>query len=1101
MFKRNFWPVLLLALLSPAAALALGLGDIHLKSALNAPLDAEIELVGASADDLSTLKASLAARDAFTRGGLDYPSFLGALSFVPEKTADGRNVLHVHSAQAANEPFATLLVEVDWARGHVVREYTVLIDPPVFSGAEPSAKANISAPTAGSSARSGAVEPHPAVTSPADNASATAAPAAPTAASAPTAAPAAPTTSAAPAGKPSAPHAAASRYTVRAGDTLSGVASQAYPGADRQMRARELVAIYRGNPTAFAGNMNLLLAGSHLDMPGESELEAISPGEASAEVRRQYDAWAGAHGAGAAHGAGGEQANAQLHLVPPQESARAPASAAPAAPASRTTPAATAAAAAAAANAAALTQRVQDLQNQLAESQRLLQLRNADLAAMQARVAQSAANTATAPSTAPAAAAKPAAPAAAPATPAPAASAPSVSAPAPAAPSAAAPIQNLTPPAAAPPATPPAATAPAATAPAETPPAAAPTVVKPVNAPPATSGESGNSLLDLIEQYWYVPAALLAVLIILVVLRFVRARQEDEFDRSLGRLQPGYESSASDALRASDTVPVRTLPAAGGETSYRVEESGPHEQPIFEQAPDATLSGATGQHVAIDDTVTGERPVALDQGDPLAEADFHMAYGLYDQAADLVQIAISREPNRRELKLKLLEVFFVWGNKDRFLQTARELAGSRAQALAGEWEKMVIMGRQIAPEDPLFAHAGTLTGAASGGVDLNLEGGQNRVDFDLLGEPSVRGGTAQKGAGVDLDLGSALGDDVTGEVNKVGDNGVDFVLDDPERGNDATGSTREMPGAPGGVTRELPGLPAGAGTAAAKEYTATMRIAGSPSVDPEAPTVEQQQLRGGEGGTIRQKISAAGRTGASTPDQTAELALDDLGLDLGALEGVADETGIGSGPDAAPTQLSNLDEDTRELLARARAEHAQGDATQRAPSGDGPTDSGTWLFTDTDFAEGMAREADRAAGAEGAAPTQLITQISPQPPLTPDSSSTTANLVALESAELDLDLGSGAETSSVNGVDLDVGTPSISEGTFVQTQKIAAGEMALPELEPATMSEVGTKLDLARAYMDMGDPEGARSILAEVLSEGSVSQKQEARRLMDTLPG
>jgi pilus assembly protein FimV len=51
------------------------------------------------------------------------------------------------------------------------------------------------------------------------------------------------------------------------------------------------------------------------------------------------------------------------------------------------------------------------------------------------------------------------------------------------------------------------------------------------------------------------------------------------------------------------------------------------------------------------------------------------------------------------------------------------------------------------------------------------------------------------------------------------------------------------------------------------------------------------------------------------------------------------------------------------------------------------------------------------------------------------------------------------------------------------------------------MSEVGTKLDLARAYMDMGDPEGARSILSEVLSEGSVSQKQEARRLIDTLPG
>jgi len=57
-----------------------------------------------------------------------------------------------------------------------------------------------------------------------------------------------------------------------------------------------------------------------------------------------------------------------------------------------------------------------------------------------------------------------------------------------------------------------------------------------------------------------------------------------------------------------------------------------------------------------------------------------------------------------------------------------------------------------------------------------------------------------------------------------------------------------------------------------------------------------------------------------------------------------------------------------------------------------------------------------------------------------------------------------------------------------------------PGDEPATMSEVGTKLDLARAYIDMGDPEGARSILEEVLQEGSNTQKQEAQRLMSSLP-
>jgi pilus assembly protein FimV len=310
-----------------------------------------------------------------------------------------------------------------------------------------------------------------------------------------------------------------------------------------------------------------------------------------------------------------------------------------------------------------------------------------------------------------------------------------------------------------------------------------------------------------------------------------------------------------------------------------------------------------------------------------------------------------------------------------------------------------------------------------------------------------------------------------------------------------------MPGAPAVNTREMPVQPGAAGTTAARDFTATMRVPGGLSAEGEAPTVEQPQLPGGDNSTIREKIGAAARAGMQTSDQTAELALDDLGLDLGALEGVSDETGISNAADA-PTLLSNLDEDTRELLARARAESTDSDATQRAPTtSDGPSDSGTWLFTDTDFANGMAREAGNALGSsEGEAPTQLVTQLSPQLPPELDTAST-ASLEALDVSALDLDVGSLGEEPSVNGIDLDVGTPSVTEGTFVQTQKIASGDMALPELEPATMSEVGTKLDLARAYMDMGDPEGARSILAEVLSEGSVSQKQEARRLMDTLPG
>src|SRR5580692_593045 len=149
MLKRNLCQLLVLALLSPAAAYALGLGDIHLKSSLNAPLDAEIDVVGASPEDLASLKAQIAPREAFAKAGLDYPAFVSSLQLTPEHTADGRNILHVHSTDPVSEPFATLLVEADWPRGHVVREYTVLIDPPVFSSTQSPKSADVAAPSTG----------------------------------------------------------------------------------------------------------------------------------------------------------------------------------------------------------------------------------------------------------------------------------------------------------------------------------------------------------------------------------------------------------------------------------------------------------------------------------------------------------------------------------------------------------------------------------------------------------------------------------------------------------------------------------------------------------------------------------------------------------------------------------------------------------------------------------------------------------------------------------------------------------------------------------------------------------------------------------------
>ena len=202
-----------------------------------------------------------------------------------------------------------------------------------------------------------------------------------------------------------------------------------------------------------------------------------------------------------------------------------------------------------------------------------------------------------------------------------------------------------------------------------------------------------------------------------------RSRRQSEFDDSLSRLAVAGASSAERGFAAGDTAPMRPAGGEDPEGAFLVEESGTHQRPRFGAA---SAAPAAARHVSTsDETISSEAAINLDQGDPLAEADFHMAYGLYDQAADLIRIAINREPNRRDQNLKLLEVYFVWGNTEQFLQAAHELAATRAEAAPGEWEKIVIMGKQPVLDDPLFAGGGT-TGATAGGVDLDLEGGQSR---------------------------------------------------------------------------------------------------------------------------------------------------------------------------------------------------------------------------------------------------------------------------------------------------------------------------------------------------------------------------------------
>ena len=118
-------------LAAPAGAWALGLGDIELQSALNQPFRAEIAL-SATTDEMQGLRVALAAPDTFDRYGLDRPGFLNNFEFRVVADRSGRNVVQITSRESIAEPFVTLLLEATWPRGRTLREYTVLLDPPVL---------------------------------------------------------------------------------------------------------------------------------------------------------------------------------------------------------------------------------------------------------------------------------------------------------------------------------------------------------------------------------------------------------------------------------------------------------------------------------------------------------------------------------------------------------------------------------------------------------------------------------------------------------------------------------------------------------------------------------------------------------------------------------------------------------------------------------------------------------------------------------------------------------------------------------------------------------------------------------------------------------
>jgi pilus assembly protein FimV len=262
----------------PSAGHALGLGDIHVDSALNEPLAAEIDIVGATPEDLIGLIATVANRETFAHFNAERPNFLNSATFKVTTDAKGKPVLAIRSSESFSEPLIDLVVDLRWRNGQLIRQYSLLLDPAGFPSAIQAAAALPVPPTQ-------AALPQAVVTTASSPAPTPAQPSNEAPADAPTLA-----EGVASSGSKQGSTRTTTQIRVGARATLRGIAWRvgARSGGDLNQM---MIAIFRANPSAFDGNINRLHLGANLRIPSAEEVAAISHAEANRETHAHMQAW------------------------------------------------------------------------------------------------------------------------------------------------------------------------------------------------------------------------------------------------------------------------------------------------------------------------------------------------------------------------------------------------------------------------------------------------------------------------------------------------------------------------------------------------------------------------------------------------------------------------------------------------------------------------------------------------------------------------------------------------------------------------------------------------------------------------------------------
>ncbi|MDH5621578.1 MAG: hypothetical protein OEY74_05805, partial [Gammaproteobacteria bacterium] len=1023
---------------------------------LNEPLRAEIALISASPDEINDLTVALASVETFARYGIDRPFYLQGIEFNVVNGGAGGSVVQIRSRSPITEPFLTFLVEATWSSGRLLREYTVLLDPPTYAAPTSRQAPVVEAPRQSTPSDGGRIErqaspapePQQARTTPRPAQAARSSDAGDMGTEYESSPPPEPQPQADDAPY-DAPYSATngSDVQVERGDTLWGLASRWRPDSRLTMN-QTMLAIFEANRDAFGGNINVLRAGARLRIPSADDAFRIDRNSALSEVQRQHSAWAG----GSPYVAPEPTTRTSLTLVPPDDEV------------------ATGDYEDDSETYEPLT-REQEIENRIAEleaadvpnQQSLIEIRDNELASLRQELA------------------------------------------------------NIRGEVYEPPVTDTtddtfvdevvgddAAIDEVVTDDSEDTSAAddetgtaADTVVPTNIVTSAATRDKGfvDKAIDFLAAWGIIIGALL--LVAGGLFWFVKRGGRDADDGDDG--DRPWDALDSDEIAMGAISATSTMQAPSPEEAFVVVEQDSGVHPILEdtvEAPASDFGEPSGSFGSLEDTFSSETAVNLDQTDPIAEADFHMAYGLYDQAADLINGALEADPRDKSLMSKLCEIYFVWGNRDAFVDAASRLKSAIGSAGSPDWDKIVIMGQQIAADHAMFAGAGVA--GATRAVDLSFDeagddAGALDMDFgaDASGESEV------------IDLGA--GDD--------SDDGVDFNFAESD---DSSSIDFD-------VTAETPTL----------ESSMTEATAEMPSPTLSTPTIEEQFAGFGEGTSelpsLDESLYKAISDNGQDADATAEINLDDLDLDItGQNEELSDDTGINEAladdfgdvtgrnlridPDATGQleglDLSDLestgmrlapDETGQNPMLSAEEEQDSGDfeslldATGHTQvlSGDMAVDTATDFLDDLDDNDATMLAPD--SGDEKtlrAYPSDAETMLAP---MDDEDNFDFAKTEALppEAFTANYDLDSTAETPAIARTDVDLDLDDLTAAlqvseigdTVEQRRDDATVEQPRPRMrdktaevptmslgpddmssdlhEARTMTEVGTKLDLA----------------------------------------